>query len=255
MVIKKHTCSLTAAFLILLGGVVFTLHIKPPSTGFVIEVVDGDTIRLKSGALIRYLGLNSPETKSRDSGSWVNKESYWGRKAYLINKELVLNKQIRIEYDKKKKDKYKRLLGYVFAGDVFVNKNIIQEGLAVIDVRSPNFKYVDLLADSFKNALDKKKGIWSNTGFIDLEKASLFEGDVVAVKGKILDVYEGKEVYIFLMPLGFKIVLFKNNSLLFKSMNFMELKNKQVKVYGMIKKYKKHFEMVIHHPYQLEAVE
>jgi len=237
-----------------LGGAVFTFYIKPPSTGFVIEVVDGDTIRLKSGVLIRYLGLNAPETKDKDSGGWVDKGSYWGKKAYSMNKDIVLNKQIKIEYDKKKRDKYKRLLGYVFAGDVFVNQKIIQSGLAVIDIRSPNFKYTELLADSFKNALDKRRGIWSNAESIDFKKISQFEGEVVTVEGKILDVYEGKEVYVFLMPSGFKLVVFKNNRILFKNMNFMELKNKQVKVYGMIKKYKKHFEMVIHHPYQLEVV-
>ncbi|MDP8234689.1 MAG: thermonuclease family protein [Candidatus Saelkia tenebricola] len=255
MIIKRYLGCLIPALLVLMGVAVFIFYPKLPCSGFVVEVIDGDTIKLRSGVLLRYLGLNSPETKEMTSGSWVDKESYWGEKAYLMNKKLVFNKEIRIEYDREKKDKYKRLLGYVFVGDDFVNKNIIQNGLAVIDIRSPNLKYSDLFAKSFKNALDKKRGIWSDVRNVDLKEAHLFKGEVVAVEGKILDVYEGKRVYVFLMPSGFKLAVFKNNDLFLKGMDCMKLKGAKVKVYGMIRKYRKSFEIVIHHPYQLEVIE
>ena len=87
----KYARYLITIFLLISGGVFFTHYIKLPSTGCVVEVIDGDTIRLKSGVLIRYLGLNAPETKGRNSEGWANKESYWGEKAYLANKGFVLN--------------------------------------------------------------------------------------------------------------------------------------------------------------------
>lgn len=226
-----------------------------PSTGWVAEVIDGDTIMLKDGRLLRYLGVNTPEIREKDGEVWVPKMSPWGEKAYLYNKKMTEGKKIRIEYDKKKRDRYGRLLGYVFVKDGLLNSILLRKGLAVIDLRAPNFKYLDLLAKSFQEGIKKRKGIWGNIAPISPQIASKFQGKIVILQGKVLDVYQGKELTFLLLPTGFKLIIFKDNLPLFDLSTLLKLKDKNVRAYGIVKKYRGNFEMILHHPYQLEVME
>ena len=143
-------------------------RISYPRQAYVIEVIDGDTIRLKGGKLLRYLGINTLEIRVKDSrGDWQEIENYWGRLAYGFNEKLVKGRLVRVEYDKKRKDKYGRLLGYVFLDGKFINRLLLKEGLALLDIRYPNFRYKEELVNAFKSALDNKRGIWSNVKVIE----------------------------------------------------------------------------------------
>jgi micrococcal nuclease len=72
-------------------------------------VNDGDTIVLKDGRRVRYIGINSPEV-SHDG----RKTDPYADSAKNYNKRLVFAKQVRLEFDKEKKDHYGRLLAYVY---------------------------------------------------------------------------------------------------------------------------------------------
>ncbi len=251
----KRTLIAVSVLSVLLALLFFINESLPPRSGFVEAVIDGDTVRLKSGGTIRYLGLNTAETNIRKDEAWFQKESYWAKKAKAFNEELVLNEKIRLEYDKIKKDKYGRLLAYVFKDSTFINEAILKNGLAVIDVRYPNVKYADLLALSFKDAKSKKIGIHKTADLFDFGDLSNLEGDIVNISGSVLDFYIGKEVIIIFMPSSFKLVIFKNNLSIFKDFDLKSLKNKKVRVCGMIKKYKNNYEIIVHHPYQMEVLE
>ena len=84
----------------------------------VIRVIDGDTFELENGEKVRLLGINAPEK---------------GQKCYFEAKkrleELVLNKIVKLEGNKK--DKYGRLLRYVWINSTLVNLQLIKEGLAI----------------------------------------------------------------------------------------------------------------------------
>ena len=88
-------------------------------TGQVKKVYDGDTVLLSDGRKIRYLGINTPE--------W--QEPFY-LKAKQLNESLVMGKDVRLEFDEERVDKYGRLLAYVYVGEQMVNAKLIEECLA-----------------------------------------------------------------------------------------------------------------------------
>lgn len=93
------------------------------SDNTVIRVIDGDTFELYSGEIVRMICIDSPELG--DAGSYEAKE-------YL--EDLILDKEVRMEKDVSEKDKYGRLLRYVwvdsYGDEIFVNKMLVEEGYA-----------------------------------------------------------------------------------------------------------------------------
>lgn len=117
----------------------------------VTRVLDGDTIETSKGERIRYLGINAPETGQPFSSD-----------AALANKTLVLGKKASLEFDVQSKDRYGRTLSYVFAGNTFVNLEMVRKGLAVSETLQPNVKYQDEILKAQKDARNNCLGIWKN---------------------------------------------------------------------------------------------
>jgi len=89
-------------------------------TAKVRRVVDGDTVVLEGGERVRYVGIDTPERG----------EPFYGE-AKKMNRSLVQGRVVRLEIcDEEERDKYGRLLAFVYADAVFVNRLIIKEGLA-----------------------------------------------------------------------------------------------------------------------------
>lgn len=124
--------------------------IEYPDEGVVSEVIDGDTIRLYTGEKIRYIGMNTPE-----------KNTYFYKEAKARNEELILGRKVRLEYDRDKKDKYNRVLAYVFADGKFINKALIDEGMARFHAKSPNYLHASKFYKSESEAKEKRIGLWS----------------------------------------------------------------------------------------------
>ncbi|MBF0397990.1 MAG: thermonuclease family protein [Desulfobacterales bacterium] len=121
-------------------------------------VDDGDTIVLDNGTKVRYIGINTPEITHGDK-----KGEFYGKEAREYNQKLVLNKKVYLELDYEKRDRYERLLAYVFLEDeTFVNAEIAKEGYAYILPKEQTSKYEDLFLKLQREAMSKKKGIWRN---------------------------------------------------------------------------------------------
>lgn len=102
------------------------------TSGLVTGVVDGDTIDVTIGNLVfrvRYLGLDTPETRNPDTGI-----ERMGKDASQRNLELLKGQRVTLVSDPNDndKDQYGRLLRYVIVGDIFVNYQLIREGLAFL---------------------------------------------------------------------------------------------------------------------------
>ena len=102
----------------------------------VIDVIDGDTIKLTEYRSVRLIGINAPE---------IGEHCYQEAKDKL--KELVRGKKIRLEKDRTDKDEYGRLLRYIYVNDLFVNSEMIRLGLARFEEIEPNTKYSELFLD------------------------------------------------------------------------------------------------------------
>jgi len=128
----------------------------PPQDTFLVErVVDGDTIKLANGERVRYLGIDTPETKHP-----TKPVQYFGPEAYQANKKLVQGKIVRLEFDGQKKDKYDRLLAYVYVDDIFVNAWLVKNGFAKVLTYPPNVKKTASLLKLQQKAKEAGIGLW-----------------------------------------------------------------------------------------------
>lgn len=124
------------------------------------KVVDGDTIKVKIGQsveTVRFLLVDTPETSHPKLG-----KQPFGQEAkdFVIN--LLEGKTVQLEKDVGERDKYGRLLMYVYIDGKSVQEELLRNGLArVAYVYAPNTKYVDRYYEIQKEAQNKAVGIWS----------------------------------------------------------------------------------------------
>jgi len=181
----------------------------------VTEVIDGDTVRLENGKLLRYIGIDTPETRLKKNGLFVLDPQPFSQEAKEYNRLLVENKYIRIEFDTEKTDRYKRLLGYCFIDNIFVNAALVKEGFAVLYTRPPNLKYTNLFLSSQRQAQKDKKGLWGAYETIDHSQANNYINQIRTVTGRVISTYKSKKC-IFLnfgtnYKTDFTIVIFKRS--------------------------------------------
>ena len=121
----------------------------------VIRVIDGDTVELKNGERLRYNDIDTPETVHPSKPV----ECY-GPQASAKNKDLVEGEIILVELGNPEKDRYGRLLGYVYVDDLFVNAELVRGGYAEVNsYGNPGSKLSNLL-DIEKNAKKSMQGLW-----------------------------------------------------------------------------------------------
>jgi len=130
------------------------------------RVVDGDTIELESGEKVRYIGIDTPET--------VNPKKpvgCFGKEASEKNKELVEGKNVILEKDVSEKDRYGRLLRYVWLAEasssakgMFVNLFLVKEGYASVSTFPPDVARVREFITAQEEARNAGKGLWSACG-------------------------------------------------------------------------------------------
>jgi len=135
------------------------------------RVIDGDTLKLANGERVRLIGIDTPEVHesvklyrdSRKSGQDIKTIQALGRRSMKFTKELVEGKPVRLEFDVEKRDKYKRLLAYVYLPDnTFVNAEIIKQGYASVMTYPPNVKHADEFLKLYRQARDNKLGLWKD---------------------------------------------------------------------------------------------
>ena len=134
-----------------LAVVLLILVFHPSFRGIGVEEVrDGDTIVLENGEVVRYIGIDTPE---RD-------DPFYGE-ATEANQEMLERGRITIEYDQDRRDRYGRLLAYVWVDTLLLNAELIRKGLASVYLFSPNLKYRERFIALQREARQKSVGIWS----------------------------------------------------------------------------------------------
>jgi micrococcal nuclease len=127
----------------------------------VIWVIDGDTIRIEGGQLVRYIGIDTPEIRERrNNGRWKYDPESYAEEAKKLNESLVKGRAVKLEFDVQERDRFGRLLAYVYVGDIFVNQEIIRQGYAQLLTIPPNVRYVEQFKKVLFQARKEKRGIW-----------------------------------------------------------------------------------------------
>ena len=127
------------------------------------DCVDGDTIKVlvdNKKYTIRMLAVDTPESVHP-----TKEVEYYGKEASDYTCNLVKNaKQLEIEYDdaSDKKDKYDRLLVWVFVDGKLLQKELISNGYAKVAYLYGDYKYTKDLEDAQELASSKNLGIWND---------------------------------------------------------------------------------------------
>lgn len=150
---------------------VSSLYAKETCT--VLKIVDGDTIHVifkGNKESVRQIGIDTPESKSNKkakkdavrNGEDLKKIVSMGKQATEYVKNLVKpGDKVAIEFDIQTKDKYGRLLGYVYLGNgKMLNEEIVLAGYANIMTYPPNVKYRERFLKAYREAQENKKGLW-----------------------------------------------------------------------------------------------
>ena len=128
---------------------------EPKQTVIVTKVIDGDTIEIEGGQKVRYIGIDTPETKHPTKGVQC-----FGKKASEKNKELVEGKGVILEKDISETDRYGRLLRFVYIDGVFVNDYLVREGYAHASTYPPDVKFAQQFRQAEQQARTSNKGLW-----------------------------------------------------------------------------------------------
>lgn len=128
-----------------------------------VYVIDGDTVIVDIDGRevkVRMIGIDTPESVASEYYEKENTEQ--GEIASEYTKNLLKGKQVYLEYDVEKVDKYGRTLAYIYLEDqtTMVNEILIEEGYAMIMTISPNVKHAKTFYQLQKQAQKAKKGFW-----------------------------------------------------------------------------------------------
>jgi micrococcal nuclease len=116
------------------------------------NIIDGDTIVVSGGERVRLLGVDTPE-----KGEFYYSESKKKLESLIENKEVELE---RGEGDDK--DKYGRLLRYIFLNGTNINLKLVEEGYAICYFYEPSI-YKESCKQLEENAIANKIGRWQNS--------------------------------------------------------------------------------------------
>lgn len=126
----------------------------------VVRVVDGDTIVVNFNGInekVRLIGVDTPEsvhpneTKNTEKGILISN----------YTKERLSGKSVELEFDIQERDKYGRLLAYVYVDGYMYNKELLEKGYAKVATYPPNVKYVDDFTKLQEKARKEKVGLWN----------------------------------------------------------------------------------------------
>lgn len=140
----------------------------------VLSVTDGDTIVVELGRSkerVRLIGIDTPESKmNRRTATQAARERLDARTIVALGLQasahtkslLPLGSVVRLEFDAERRDRYQRLLAYVWLPNgTMANEEIIRSGYAYPLTIPPNVKYQDRFARAFREARERNRGLWA----------------------------------------------------------------------------------------------
>lgn len=124
------------------------------------RVIDGDTVEIKEGLKIRYIGIDTPETVDprREVGCF-------GKEASAENKRLVLGREAYLVKDVSETDKFGRILRYVYitqedGSTLFINDYLVRRGFAKAVTFPPDVRFSTQFMEAEREARDSNRGLW-----------------------------------------------------------------------------------------------
>jgi micrococcal nuclease len=122
----------------------------------VARIVDGDTIECPAGTRVRFIGMDTPEMRQPPFGAAARD---------ALAQRIPVGTEVELEPDVERRDRYGRVLAYVWASDTLVNWWLVRSGWAVLATYPPNVRYVDSFTVAQRQARTEGVGLWAVDGF------------------------------------------------------------------------------------------
>lgn len=148
--------------------------------GPVVRVIDGDTIEVVLGGereRVRYIGIDTPEMNDRRP-----EVRELARAARRANARLVEGRRVRLELDIEKRDRYGRLLAYVYVDDTMVNEALARSGHAAPYTFPPNVKHAERFVAAARAAREQVAGAAEADGAVEADPAAGDAGGIPALE-------------------------------------------------------------------------
>jgi len=120
------------------------------------KVVDGDTIECEPVGRIRLIGIDAPERDQVPHGASSAEE---------LGHRIPLGSRVILEPDVNRRDRYGRVLAYLWSDGEMVNWWMVREGWALAYRYEPDVRWADVLARAEVSARGEKRGLWAVGGF------------------------------------------------------------------------------------------
>jgi micrococcal nuclease len=130
----------------------------PRQIARVLRVIDGDTILVSLDGReerVRYIGVDTPETVAPD-----RPVGCFGAEASEANRQLVAEKTVELERDISERDRFGRLLRYVYVDGIFVNAELVRRGYATAVTFPPDVRESTRFRDLERRAREAGQGLW-----------------------------------------------------------------------------------------------
>ena len=119
----------------------------------VTRVIDGDTIEVSGRQRVRYIGIDTPEVGGIPE--------YYGPEAKSFNRNLAGGRKVRLEKDESERDRFGRLLRFVYADGILVNAELVREGYARAVAYPPDIWHAACFAALEQEAREAGRGMWA----------------------------------------------------------------------------------------------
>jgi len=232
----------------------------------VAQVIDGDTIRLSSGKLVRFIGINTPEIDHQYGRSQPFAEKARDQLIAVISK---YDYRVLLQFGSELHDRHGRQLAHIFTPDgVNIQANLLRQGLGVWIVVPPNLEFLSCYRNRENHARFAKAGVWGEQFRQARDTKLLGDKDTGFqwIQGKIIRIGKGRANWWlnFEDAIDQKQDLQKHSRVTlrvhkddlhyFNEKQLEDLVNKVVRVRGWVSRYKKQLVMPLRHPMSLEVV-
>jgi micrococcal nuclease len=126
----------------------------------VLKVTDGDTIHVLyqgQDERVRLIGIDTPEVP------WYGgQEECFGVDAGLYARRRLDGERVRLEFGVDRRDRYDRLLAYVYLDEELFNLTLVRQGYATSQSVPPNVRFAAAFEAGEAEARIAKVGLWSS---------------------------------------------------------------------------------------------
>jgi len=154
--------------LLTLLALLATTALSAELTGRVLWVYDGDTLKIENIGKVRLIGIDTPESQASSRDLFYTKRfsitekrlRKIAKQAKYYNIHNLKDQRVSLKLDQTHRDKYDRLLAYVYLPDGrMLNRILLQKGLATV-FRRYDFQYKKDFLEAETKARNGKLGLW-----------------------------------------------------------------------------------------------